>query len=481
MEGQHDWVSASAFPWTRIICVTVLAMMAYVSNASAAPPSVAPIEILSGSHQRPWNESLVRLDVRGYTEREYSVAGTVGQDNKPYKTRILVRSPIEQKKFNGTVLVEWLNVSGGFDLDIAGTAISDLITREGYAYVGVSAQPVGVAWLRNWDRTRYGTLTHPAIPEGPLPPFILDEVLSDEIFTQIGEVVRRSDSPLAKLGIKHVIAVGQSQSAMRLTNYINAHPSAVFDGYFLLNGPGAITNTNVKVVGVNSELEVATRLARFNGDPLPIRLREMPKLDNPEAQPDAANFRLYEIAGAGHTPKVTMASVISRTTFDSPRYTADVTCSYGNAAMDDQFALQAIVSNFADWLSKGVEPPPSSHLTLKKDSKGHVEVARDEHGNSLGGIRLPSQSVPLGKNVGVNSADATTTGGPTKTMPPNLLCMTRGGFVPFDAATLKRLYPDRNAYVEHVKTAAERLVKDRQLLQVDAAAIVLAAKEAVLQ
>ena len=33
----------------------------------------------------------------------------------PYKTRIAVYRPINPKKFNGTVVVEWLNVSGGTD------------------------------------------------------------------------------------------------------------------------------------------------------------------------------------------------------------------------------------------------------------------------------------------------------------------------------------------------------------------------------
>jgi hypothetical protein len=33
----------------------------------------------------------------------------------PYRTRVAVDRPIDPKKFNGTVVVEWLNVSGGTD------------------------------------------------------------------------------------------------------------------------------------------------------------------------------------------------------------------------------------------------------------------------------------------------------------------------------------------------------------------------------
>jgi hypothetical protein len=32
-----------------------------------------------------------------------------------YKTRVVVNRPIDDRDFNGTVIVEWLNVSGGVD------------------------------------------------------------------------------------------------------------------------------------------------------------------------------------------------------------------------------------------------------------------------------------------------------------------------------------------------------------------------------
>jgi hypothetical protein len=51
----------------------------------------------------------------------YAPAGTLGSDGKwsvnvaghaDYKTRVVVYRPILATKFNGTVVVEWLNVSG---------------------------------------------------------------------------------------------------------------------------------------------------------------------------------------------------------------------------------------------------------------------------------------------------------------------------------------------------------------------------------
>ena len=60
-----------------------------------------------------------------------------------YKTRIIVRRPSNPARFNGTVIVEWMNVSAGEsapDWDF----LNPMLMRDGYAYVGVSAQKLGV-------------------------------------------------------------------------------------------------------------------------------------------------------------------------------------------------------------------------------------------------------------------------------------------------------------------------------------------------
>ena len=49
----------------------------------------------------------------------------------PYVTRILVRRPAEDADFNGTVVVEWLNVSGGVDANPDYSYLGDEIHRGG--------------------------------------------------------------------------------------------------------------------------------------------------------------------------------------------------------------------------------------------------------------------------------------------------------------------------------------------------------------
>src|SRR5262249_3872079 len=62
----------------------------------------------------------------------------------PYRTRVLVRRPADRARFSGTVVVEWLNVSGGVDADPEWATVHEEILRRGDVWVGVSAQRIGV-------------------------------------------------------------------------------------------------------------------------------------------------------------------------------------------------------------------------------------------------------------------------------------------------------------------------------------------------
>src|SRR5215510_12935530 len=41
--------------------------------------------------------------------------GTIVSSGHPYKSRIIVRRPTSRARFNGTVLVEWVNVTSGYN------------------------------------------------------------------------------------------------------------------------------------------------------------------------------------------------------------------------------------------------------------------------------------------------------------------------------------------------------------------------------
>src|SRR5262249_58235956 len=133
----------------------------------------------------------------GYLQREYAASGTATSyrsaapltgdgrwssapvSQAPYRTRVLVRRPADPARFSGTVVVEWLNVSGGVDADPEWATLHEEILRRGDVWVGVSAQRIGVMGgpvlvrvqapggeaagqgLKAIDPARYGALAHP--------------------------------------------------------------------------------------------------------------------------------------------------------------------------------------------------------------------------------------------------------------------------------------------------------------------------------
>jgi Alpha/beta hydrolase domain len=186
---------------------------------SAANPTVeGPVSGGSGSPSL----LLARypLSKVGYAESEFFLSGTassytnvgpLGSDGKwsvgpaasaAYKTRIVVVRPSDPRAFSGTVMVEWFNVSGGSDGGPDWSLAHDEMIRNGDAYIGVSAQSVGVAALQTIDPPRYASLVHPG------------DSFSYDMFSQAGQAVREQAATiLGGLKPKRLIAAGESQSA----------------------------------------------------------------------------------------------------------------------------------------------------------------------------------------------------------------------------------------------------------------------------
>ena len=122
----------------------------------------------------PMSATAVDLAAAGYTAREFYAEGlanrytganantfttaTVLDGGNPYRTRVMVRYP-KPNKFNGTLAVEWTNVTIGVDFEFATAEASEYLLREGYAVAIVSAQRVGVERLKTWSPQRYPGLS----------------------------------------------------------------------------------------------------------------------------------------------------------------------------------------------------------------------------------------------------------------------------------------------------------------------------------
>ena len=160
---------------------------------------------------KPFNASVLDLAKQGYVEEEFFLTGTAktydiprdqmsngtpSEASHPFKTRLVVRRPASAAKFNGTVVVEWTNVSEGFDNEVEWFHSGEHFVRSGYAWVGVSAQNVGVNALKQRMGDRYGSLD---VTDNDT---VKGDGLSYDIFTAAGQAARGKNGQNILGGLK---------------------------------------------------------------------------------------------------------------------------------------------------------------------------------------------------------------------------------------------------------------------------------------
>jgi len=471
------------FGLSVLAAVTPSASAARHRSAPAAPTLSGPVT--GGSPGTLVNATVPSLKRRfGYTEREFFVAGTATayrpdgawtDDGKwavkptttaPYKSRIVVRAPKNPKKFSGVVVVEWFNETSGRDADPDFGFAHEQMLRHGDAYVGVSAQAAGVVGggpkipiagynplpLVQWDPQRYGTLTHPG------------DDYSYDIFTQAARAIRDPNGvkPLGSLTPRKLIATGESQSAGRMVTYVNAiQPlTHAFDGFLIHSRGSSGTNLSATapapppVAHIRADLGVPVMQTETETDLFGLHFF-------PARQPDTTRLRTWEMAGTSHADQATLdygftAGRAWNKTDPLPDFTAmcgSINNGPQTAMMDGAFA--ALVR----WVTAGKAP---AHSPTMQDTNG-TTIARDAHGNVLGGIRTPAVDVP----ISALSGEADTTKSP--------ICSLFGTSKPFDAATLRSLYPTHASYVGKVRESASAAVRQGFVPAYDAAALIKAA------
>jgi hypothetical protein len=418
---------------------------------TASPTVTGPIR--GGRRGWPFGAFYGDMGAIGYVEEEYFIAGqaqrfapvgALGQDGRwsveptnpgPYKTRILVRRPTNPEAFNGTVIVEWTNVSEGCDLDLC----DPLGLYDGYAYVAVSAQRIGVhgyptkpRGLIQWNPERYGSLSIP------------DDALSYDIYTQAarllaqGREVHGAD-PLGGLRVRKLIAVGASQSGVRLMAYINGiQPrERVFDALM-----------PIICAGRASDFDPAPAMADANSNSRSVRTIVRTDLDTPvlalntqtEAlyyyplrQPDTPRFIYWEIAGASHAAPALSLRFRQAAARDGV-LPAGFQVSPRVSDVSWLPTADAAIQHLNRWLNGGQPPPRRQPMLISGEPPA---IACDQYGNALGGIRLPELEAPIARYSFSGALND-----------------YFGKRAPFPSAELKALYPTHARYVEAVSTAA---------------------------
>jgi hypothetical protein len=175
-------------------------------------------------------------------------------------------------------------------------------------------------------------------------------------------------------------------------------------------------------------------------------------------QPDTANVRLWEVAGGAHADEHTL----SRQNPPAPSAPGSP-CTFRLNSASTFAVVSAAVAALDTWLEVGVAPRPAPRIVLGDDPAATDPVVRDEHGNALGGIRLPEIVAPIATVNGIAN--------PAPPGAPPLFqgfCRLFGQTHPFSAEKLADLYPTHEDYVNQFVQAANRAVRNGFVLPEDA-------------
>lgn len=430
--------------------------------------------ITTGSKGGPF-ATPVDYTANGYVQEEYFLAGTAqtfalveGQEQTPdgkwrtqrvgeavpYQTRLLVYRPRDPELFNGTVIVNWQNVSAGYEL---GSPRPEHF--RGYAWVGVSAQRVGIEGfpgtdigLKKWDAERYGTLNHPG------------DTYSYDILSQLGFAVgpnrpRDDIDPMGGLAVRHVVASGASQSALYLRTYINAvHLNdRIFDGYlpyldlgwtvpFIEPLPASLDPTILR------EAKLATHVRDDLDVPVLVVNSETEAEGYVKArQENTDKFRFWEVAGTSHV-------TVPRDIDDGPSGVSGQANGFESPNWLSFLPVYDAATRYMrEWIEHGKTPPSYPLIEMQIEEDGNATIVRDEHGNAKGGVRLPELDAPTAQHLGV-AIDNTS----------SPLGFLYGHANPFSKEKLAELYPNAASYIEAYDKAMNAGIAAGYLIPEDA-------------
>src|SRR5262249_46391766 len=242
------------------------------------PPVVSTVESAKSEITGPgkFYETLMELkpgdDLAhfGYVTKEYFVSGMA--NGQPYKTRIVIRRPSDDRKFSGLVLAESMHPSGNPWMFHFTHRYS---MTEGH--IGLEILTTSPQGFAEANRDRYKDL---AIANGQ----------TNEILAQVGALMKssRPDNPLAGLRVRKMILAGSSASAAVVVNFLPTSMvqrlgdmKPIYDGFMPTSNGSALRKVDVPMIQVPTMREV------FQGFG-PTRVDG----DTPGDQ-----FRIYEFAG----------------------------------------------------------------------------------------------------------------------------------------------------------------------------------------
>ena len=428
-------------------------------------------------------------------------AAALGCTGIAYTTRMIVKRPVNPNQFSGTVIVEPLNPSAGFDIAAVWDRSRDYFERNGDVFVGWSSKSVIVDMLKKWNPTRYASLSWTYAPSTPGSNSGAYDGITFDIAAQIGALFKANgpQSPIHGYAVKHVFEAGFSQDGgftftqAQFFHAIERMPGGgpVYDGYvpggtngpsnvnFGLTSAGALSAADprrhmqpreVPVIHINTETEI------FIGTLSPTGLLYR----RPDSDDPADRYRLWEVPGGSHVSNDTRDAVLVLQLNDAerqhiqPSELPPIGCTHQQFVAGPATGIPGVVDPndfpFAyvasaafqallEWVERAA-PPARADRILVNTAVSPAQIVRDAFGNALGGVRTPFLDVPIATYVPFDTvAHPTAFSG---------FCILYGYNVPFDENGLHSLYRNHGDYVSRFVQKANKLVYQGFWLQPEA-------------
>ena len=399
------------------------------------------------------------------------VDGRAGYDRRLQDARCWCAAP-PMRKFNGIVVVEWLNVTANAEGAADFMQMQEELLRKGYAWVGVGAQAAGVnsprSGLKDWDKTRYGSLVHPG------------DAYSYDIFSQAANALRHPAgvNVLGGLTIARCSRPDdrsrRSGSSPTSTRFIRRPISSTA----ISCTAAARTRRASRPRGWRATRRTRCRRARTSATDIDVPVLDLQTEGDMVAlrahltrQAPFAHYRRWEIAGAAHA--------------ETPRWVAEVPppLDMGPGCKDPvnsapHHAVVKAALERADAVGARRRRAAAVAGDRARSGSGGARSDRPRRARQREGRHPPAGSRSAdgdGRRRRQHQGAGTATPGGARNF-----CFLFGRTRLFDAATLKALYPTHDAFVKPYAAAVDALVKDGYWLAAEGAAAKKAAQESAI-
>lgn len=451
----------------------------------------------------------------------------------PYVSRMVVRMPASPKAFSGNVIMEPFHAV--FEKTDIWQQTHRYITERGDAWVGYTVHGYhldmepdngyflgGVPMLKAYDPVRYGRLNlEPDLRPGTIPPPTPLPPQSLDLTAQVGALLKSNDvqSPLSSYAVKRVFLTGAGINGDVIAVWLSTgqhdawttpQGGQIFDGYLY-----GVQFRFPPPPPKNAAVVLYRDIAGY------ARAAESGWIDK---APDTPNYKVYNFIGMSHigavnnpwaeSPLMQINAVLPQPEATMPALPWVIDNYGGCTNVNDDpinLALGALLVRLEDNRMKGTPLPEAPLPALLPDDPGATIWDKSGRGDELkdkkvaklkldpvsgmvvGGVQMPWIAVPIAAYpLPTPFVPGGGPGGPPKMAKPTPtdawprasmfeaklphkpgpgFCPIYHPRIPFDAATLRKLYGSYDAYAAKFEAAKVEAVRKGWLLKQDAATL----------